>query len=103
LSVNQVYYLEGLEQGEYRLNVGGLPITIDRLKITSVSQPTQELNLTLTIPAENTPPPVSSPPAASPPTPVSVPALPVSKLPAPASTPTSSRLVLPLIYLSKNF
>jgi Carboxypeptidase regulatory-like domain len=116
-----VYYLEGLEQGEYRLNVSGLPTTIDRLKITSISQPTQELNLTVAIPAENTPPPASAPPAASPPAPTSLPASPVSKPaaspPAPASvpaspvskptapvaTPTSSRLVLPLIYMSKNF
>jgi Carboxypeptidase regulatory-like domain len=50
-----VYYLEGLEQGEYKLNVGGLPISIDRLRITSISQPTQELNFTVTIPAENPP------------------------------------------------
>jgi Carboxypeptidase regulatory-like domain len=88
-----VYYLEGLEQGEYRLNVSGLPTTIDRLKITSISQPTQELNLTVNIPAEN-PPPVAPSAPTSPP---------VSKPTTPASTPTSSRLVLPLIYMSKNF
>jgi Carboxypeptidase regulatory-like domain len=68
-----VYYLEGLEQGEYKLNVSGLPISIDRLRITSTSQPTQELNFTVTIPAEN-------PPA-----------------------PASSRLILPLIYVNRNF
>jgi Carboxypeptidase regulatory-like domain len=56
-----VYYLEGLEQGEYKLNVSGLPITIDRLLITSTSQPIQELNLTVTIPAENMTAPASSP------------------------------------------
>lgn len=61
-----VYYLEGLEQGEYKLSVSGLPTTIDRFRIIATSQPTQELNLTVTIPAENTQPPVSAPPAASP-------------------------------------
>ena len=95
------YTLEGLEQGEYQINVSGLPSTPNQLKITATSQPNQELNLTVTIPAQNTPPPVSAPPATSPP--ASVPAPPVSKPTAPASTPTSSRLVLPLIYLSKNF
>ena len=93
------YTLEALEQGEYQINVGGLPSTPSQLKITATSQPNQELNLTVTIPTENTPPPLSAPPAVSPPAPA--PAAPVSK--PPASTPTSSRLVLPLIYVSKNF
>ncbi len=104
------YTLEGLEQGEYQINVSGLPSTPNQLKITSSSQPSQELNLIVAIPAENTPPPASTPPAASPPpvSPASKPAatsptptLPVPK--PPVLTPTSSRLVLPLIYMSKNF
>jgi Carboxypeptidase regulatory-like domain len=97
------YTLEGLEQGEYQINVSGLPSTPNQLKITASSQPSQELNLTVTIPAENTPPPASTPPAASPSAPTSLPASPVSKPTTPASTPTSSRLVLPLIYMSNNF
>ena len=88
-----VYYLEGLEQGEYILKISDLSATPDRLKITPASQPIQEINLIVDIPAENTPP-VSSPPVPS-----TVPPAPV----APASSPTSSRLVLPLIYTSKNF
>jgi Carboxypeptidase regulatory-like domain len=104
------YTLEGLEQGEYQINVGGLPSTPNQLKITASSQPSQELNLTVTIPAENTSPvappaPTSppAPPATSPPAPAAPPSAPVSKPTTPAPTPTSSRLVLPLIYMSKNF
>jgi hypothetical protein len=44
-----VYYLEGLEQGEYQLKVGNLPTTPDRLRITYQSQFTQELNLSVTL------------------------------------------------------
>ncbi len=50
------YTLEGLEQGEYQLTVSNLGSTPDRLKIDATSQPTEEINLTITIPPENTPP-----------------------------------------------
>jgi hypothetical protein len=49
------YTLEGLEQGEYQLRVSDLASTPDRLLINPASQPTQEINLTITIPTENTP------------------------------------------------
>ena len=83
------YTLEGLEQGEYQINVGGLLSTPNQLKITASSQPTQELNLTITVPAENAPEPVPS--TTPPPTPPSGAAL------------TSSRLITPLIYTGGNF
>lgn len=56
-----VYYLEGLEQGEYKINVGGLPSTPNRIRITAASQPTQELNFSVNIPGENTPITLSTP------------------------------------------
>lgn len=90
-----VYYLEGLEQGEYILKISDLPATPDRLKIIPTSQPIQEINLTVDIPAENAPDPVPSPPA-----PVSTPTPPPN---LPGSAPTSSRFITPLIYTSKNF
>jgi hypothetical protein len=58
-----VYYLEGLEQGEYILKVSNLPAKPDKLKITPTSQPTQELNITVDIPSETpTPTPTPTPP-----------------------------------------
>jgi Carboxypeptidase regulatory-like domain len=48
------YTLEGLEQGEYTLKVSDLVPKTDKLNITPSSQPTQELNLTIEIPAEKT-------------------------------------------------
>jgi Carboxypeptidase regulatory-like domain len=64
-----VYYLEGLEQGEYKLTVSDLPATPNKLNITPTSQPTQELNLTVDIPTENSKPETQPPPApANPPT-----------------------------------
>lgn len=52
------YTLEGLEQGEYQLTVSDLVSTPNRLLINATSQPTQEINLTITIPPENTTPTV---------------------------------------------
>jgi hypothetical protein len=48
-----IYYLEGLEQGEYRISVSGLPTKIadcasacdERVRITSTTTPVRELNL----------------------------------------------------------
>jgi hypothetical protein len=50
------YTLEGLEQGEYQLSVSGLATTPSKLRVTSTSPPTQEFNLTVTIPTEQKPP-----------------------------------------------
>jgi hypothetical protein len=50
-----IYYLEGLEQGEYQLKVGNLPTAPDRLLITYRSQFTQELNISVTLPSEKKP------------------------------------------------
>jgi Carboxypeptidase regulatory-like domain len=62
-----VYYLEGLEQGEYKLAVSDLPATPNKLKIIPTSQPTQELNITVDIPTENTKPETPpTPPIANP-------------------------------------
>ena len=46
------YTLEGLEQGEYTLKVSDLSPKIDKLKIIPTSPSTQELNLTIEIPAD---------------------------------------------------
>jgi Carboxypeptidase regulatory-like domain len=55
-----VYYLEGLEQGEYKLTVSELPANPAKLIVTPKSPPTQELNITVEIPAE-TPTPTATP------------------------------------------
>jgi hypothetical protein len=47
-----VYYLEGLEQGEYKLTVSGLASKPDRIRLESTSKPVQELNLSVNIPTE---------------------------------------------------
>ena len=68
-----VYYLEGLEQGEYKLTVSDLPANPDKLIVTPKSQPTQELNITIDIPSE-TPAPTPAPTPTPPTTPVPTPA-----------------------------
>jgi hypothetical protein len=70
-----VYYLEGLEQGEYKLTVSDLPASPDKLILTPKSQPTQELNITVDIPSE-IPTPAADPTPSPTPTP-----------PAPTTTP----------------
>jgi Carboxypeptidase regulatory-like domain len=60
-----IYYLEGLEQGEYQLSASGLPTTPDRILITAASTPIQELNLTVTITTEDTPEKPTARPAPS--------------------------------------
>jgi hypothetical protein len=50
-----IYYLEGLEQGEYQIKIGGLAATPARIRITNRSQFTQELNLSVTLPTEKIP------------------------------------------------
>jgi hypothetical protein len=45
-----IYYLEGLEQGEYTVNINGLTTTPARIIITPTSQSTQELNLIMMTP-----------------------------------------------------
>jgi Carboxypeptidase regulatory-like domain len=45
-----IYYLEGLEQGEYKVNINGLTTTPARILITPNSQSTQELNLIIITP-----------------------------------------------------
>jgi hypothetical protein len=76
------YTLEGLEQGEYQLSVSDLASTPSRLLINATSQPTQELNLTITIPTENTP--------AKTPTDMN-----------PAAPTSSSRIVIPYINVTR--
>ena len=61
-----IYYLEGLEQGEYRVTIGGLPTKIadckstcdERIRITAATTPVQELNLV--VPQAATTPPKST-------------------------------------------
>jgi hypothetical protein len=78
-----IYYLEGLEQGEYKLDVGGLPTKPDRLIITATSPITQELNLIITIPTEKPPENIANPPSTPP--------------------SSSSRLLVPNINVKVNF
>jgi hypothetical protein len=47
-----IYYLEGLEQGEYQINVEGVSTAPGRIIITPNSQSTQELNLTIISPVK---------------------------------------------------
>ncbi|AFY91897.1 carboxypeptidase regulatory-like domain-containing protein [Chamaesiphon minutus] len=61
-----VYYLEGLEQGKYKLTISDLPATPGHLNITATSQPSQELNLTVDIPTENPQPPTPPTPPITP-------------------------------------
>jgi hypothetical protein len=61
-----IYYLEGLEQGEYQLNIGGLPTKMadctstcnERVRIAATNNPVLELNLI--VPAAPTTPAKSS-------------------------------------------
>ena len=47
-----IYYLEGLERGAYKLTVSGLSVNPDQIGIDAVSQPIQELNITVDVPSE---------------------------------------------------
>jgi hypothetical protein len=47
-----IYYLEGLEQGEYKINVEGVATAPGRIILTPNSQSTQELNLTIISPVK---------------------------------------------------
>jgi opacity protein-like surface antigen len=47
-----IYYLEGLVQGEYKINVDGVATSPGRIILTPTSQSTQELNLTIISPVK---------------------------------------------------
>jgi Carboxypeptidase regulatory-like domain len=79
-----IYYLEGLEQGEYKVNVSGLATKPDRIRITPTSQITQELNLIIDIPKEKPPEDIAIPQNST-------------------SPSSSSRLLTPNINVSINF
>jgi Carboxypeptidase regulatory-like domain len=57
------YSIENLEQGEYKLTVSGFPTTPDILKITPNSPPGQNIDLTVKVTDQPSPPvPVPAPP-----------------------------------------
>jgi hypothetical protein len=63
-----IYYLEGLEQGEYRMNISGLPTQIgdcastcaERIRITPTTNPVQEVNLSISAQTTTTTSPAKS-------------------------------------------
>ncbi len=79
-----IYYLEGLEQGEYKINIGDLPTKPDRILIAPTSPVTQELNFIITIPTEKPPGDMATPPNPTPPS-------------------SSSRAIIPNINVKVNF
>jgi hypothetical protein len=83
-----VYILEGLEQGEYILQVSDLPTNPNKISITTASPSTQELNLTVTLPNATVFP--------NPPRTLQDTRIPPTPSPSPSNSSSTSGLLFPL-------